>query len=62
MFKVRLTSNKNYEDHKRKLQLSRDKFNGRVQAGEGAEASGDAAAGAKLAKKSAKSILTKGGT
>lgn len=61
MFKVKLSSNKNHFDYKRKLEIEKDKFNMRVQVGEGAETSSNLTSATRVTKQSGKSILTKGG-
>lgn len=60
MFKVKLSSNKNHHDYKRKLEQEKDKFNGRVSVGEGAETASNLTSNTKVTKKSGTSILTKG--
>ena len=61
VFKVKNTLNKYYNDYKRKLEAEKDKFNGRVQAGDGAETASNMTSATKLTGKSGKSILTKRG-
>ena len=55
-----MSSNKNYNDYKRKLDAEKDKFNGRVSVGEGAETASNLTSNTKITKKSGTSILTKG--
>ena len=50
MFKVKLSNNKNHYDYKRKLEMEKDKFNGRVQVGEGAETSSNLTSGTRVTK------------
>ena len=60
MFRVKLSSNKNHHDYRRKLDSEKDKFNGRVSVGEGAETSSNLTSNTRITKKSGTSILTKG--